>query len=208
MLFIHGLNGGPLDWRKAIEELDREHFQPWIVYYPSGFRLNMITEYLIKAVAKLQDQLGFKKLYVLGHSMGGLVAHAFIKKYMERYPDLADSIKLVMTVNSPMNGMGSAATGVKNSPIVVPAWRDLATGSIFLEELISWSWPDSIPYHLVFSFVIGDSSDGIVPLESEIPWKTQQEATRMYGFNNSHVGTLNDPVFLSLLHTILAESIQ
>lgn len=208
VLFIHGINGGPLDWSKAIKGLDRKHFQPWVVYYPTGVRLDLVTEFLIKAIAKLQHQTGLNELYIMGHSMGGVVTHAFIKKYVERFPDLAHSIKLVMTVNSPLNGMASAASGVENSPIVVPVWKDIATGSAFLQDLISWQWPKSIPYHLVFSFLTGASDDGIVSLASEIPLKIQREATRIYGFNNSHVGTLNDPVFLSLFHSILAESIQ
>src|SRR5262249_25329644 len=36
VLFVHGAGGTPQDWRYFIEHLDRERFQPWVYYYPSG----------------------------------------------------------------------------------------------------------------------------------------------------------------------------
>jgi hypothetical protein len=43
-----------------------------------------------------------------------------------------------------------------------------------------------------------------VPVERQIPLSLQEEATHIYGFNNSHVGTLKDDSFLSLFDVILA----
>lgn len=204
VLFVHGINGGPLNWKSVIDSMDPDRFQPWVLYYPSGIRLDMITDYMVKAISHLQDRYGFDKLYLVGHSMGGLVSRSFIKKYRQRHPDIAASIRLLITINSPLNGMRSAASGVEKLPIVLPVWRDIATGSDFLEELNAWPWPKDIPYHLVFSYISGQSDDGIVPLQSEIPLKIQQDAVRMYGFNNTHAGTLKDAEFLVLFNEILA----
>jgi hypothetical protein len=107
-----------------------------------------------------------------------------------------------------MGGLASASMGVKYSPIVLPCWRDVAVGSDFLKDLHAWSWPQEIPYHLVFSYVSGDSGDGVVPLESQIPPHLQDEAVRMYGFNHDHVGTLDDPRFLALFNQILHDRSQ
>ena len=68
-------------------------------------------------------------------------------------------------------------------------------------------WPDKIPYHLVFSYKTGSSDDGVVHLQSQIPLKLQSEAVRMYGFKNTHAGTLNDATFLELFNMILADSL-
>jgi hypothetical protein len=109
-----------------------------------------------------------------------------------------------MTINSPMGGMPSAANGVKNSPIVVPSWRDVSDKSEFLADLRSWVWLRDIPYYLVFSYEPGEDNDGIVGLNSQIPLKLQSEATRMFGFNNTHVGTVNEDAFIRLFNEILA----
>jgi len=56
----------------------------------------------------------------------------------------------------------------------------------------------------VFSYKTGGSNDGTVSLQSQIPLKLQAEAVRIYGFNQTHAEILNDPAFLELFHSILA----
>ncbi len=208
VLFIHGIDSGPLEWKQAIEKIDRRYFQPWVVYYPTGLRLEMISNYLVNSIARLHGLHDFKKMYIAAHSMGGLVAHSFIKKFLATHPELAESIDLLVTVNSPLNGLQSALQGVENSPIVLPVWRDIATGSDFIKELNDWWWPEDIPYYLIFSYETGDSSDGTVPLQSQIPMQLQTKVTRLYGFNNGHVGTLNNDSFLTLFNSILIQSLD
>lgn len=110
-----------------------------------------------------------------------------------------------MTINSPMDGMAAAASGVKHSPIVVPSWRDVEPGSEFLNDLHTWNWPKEIPYHLVISYTDGESGDGVVPLQSQSQFKLQSESTRIYLFNNDHVGTLSDKIFLKAFNHILLD---
>lgn len=205
VLFVHGIDDGPLDWKEVIDRIDQQHFQPWVIYYPSGFRLDMISDYMTKALVRLQDRYNFKQLIIAAYSMGGLVARSAIKKYRQQYPGLSKSISLLVTVNSPLAGMRSASLGVEHSPIVLPVWRDLIPGSKFLTELNTWSWPDDIPYHLVFSYIDGESADSVVSLSSQLPFKVQQETTRMYGFVDSHTGTLKDAIFIGLFNSILAD---
>jgi len=206
VLFVHGINGGPKNWAMVIDNMDRQRFQPWLLYYPSGVRLDMVSDYLVKAVTELQNKYKFKRFNVIAHSMGGLVTRSFIKKFTEQFPKAARNISLVMTINSPMDGMASAASGVKHSPIVISSWRDVATGSEFLENIHNWAWPQYIDYHLVFSYTKTKNGDGVVSLQSQIPKKLQAEAVRMYGFNNGHADILLDEQFFSLFNTILATS--
>ena len=208
VLFVHGINGGPTVWKTAIDNLDTEKFQPWVLFYPSGFRLDIISEYLVQAVVSLQKKYRFNQLNVVAHSMGGLVTRSFVKKYRERYPAISKKLKFVMTINSSLGGMESASAGVKHSPIVIPAWNDVTPDSTFLRTIHDWPWPKDIPYHLVFSFKNGSDGDGLVSLESQIPYNAQAESTRIYGFNNDHVGTLNDADFLVLFNKLLDESLE
>ncbi len=208
VLLVHGVNGGPADWEKVIESLDKRFFQPWVLYYPSGLRLDMISDYLVEAVSRLQHKYAFTEFNVIAHSMGGLVARSFVKKYIEHAAENSKRLRLVMTVNSPMAGMPAAAAGIRQSPIVIPSWRDVEPDSAFLQGIHAWNWPPEIPYHLVFSFTDEESGDGVVPLQSQVPLKLQLESIRMYAFNNDHVGTLNDNNFIDLLNRILKDNIK
>jgi pimeloyl-ACP methyl ester carboxylesterase/uncharacterized protein (DUF2141 family) len=203
VLLVHGINNGPTLWTQVIDSFSEEDFQPWVLYYPSGLRLDMISDYLVETVSQLQYKFGFSEFHVVGHSMGGLVTRSFVKKYVERNPENLKKLGLVVTVNSPMAGIASAKTGVNLSPIVVPSWRDLAPGSDFLQAINDWNWPDEIPYHLVISYLDGDSGDGVVPLKSQAQWKLQTEATRIYVFNEEHTRIINNKEFHTMLNTIL-----
>ena len=86
VLFIHGVLDGPTLWSEVIEILDKQNFQPWVAYYPSGLRLDMVSDYLTEAVSRLQNKHGFKEFIIIAHSMGGLVTRSFVKKYVERAP--------------------------------------------------------------------------------------------------------------------------
>ena len=206
VLFIHGANGTALDWKEVITSMDRERFQPWVLYYPSGGRLDMISNYLIESINTLRNRHKIKQLYVIAHSMGGLLARSYIMKNTESGNTV--KIALSMTINSPMKGMESAKSGVQYSPIVVPSWRDVAMGSEFIQKITAWNWPEDIPYHLVFSYESGEGSDGVVSLESQIPLKLQAEAERIYGFNSGHASVLQDEIFISRFNAILIDSLH
>ncbi len=201
-VFIHGINSGPTDWRPLINQIDQKRYQPWVMYYPSGVRLDSISSYLAEAMAELDNRYKFKKFKVAAHSMGGLVARSFIKKYVELYPAKAKKCDFFMTVNSPLDGMPSAVSGVKHSPIVVASWRDVASGSQFLNELHDWHWPKHIPYYLIFSYQPGEDGDGIVALENQIPLNIQLEAKNIYGFNSDHSNILFDDQFIDLFNSL------
>jgi pimeloyl-ACP methyl ester carboxylesterase len=205
VIFIHGINGGANDWKQVLKALDREHYQPWVLQYPSGLRLDMVSDYLVRAVYDLKLKLGFNRVYIVAHSMGGLVARSFVMKYRQRYPLSARNIGLMMTINTPMAGFKRAEMGVRHSPVVVPSWRDVAKGSDFIKKLQAWTWPDDIPYYLVFSFQNVGYGDGVVSLESQLPMQNQLEASKIFAINNSHAGVLGDAVFIERLRQIMGE---
>ena len=202
VIFVHGISGSPASFSPLVQELDPARFQPWVLYYPSGLRLDVVSDYLDRAVVMLQARYGFSRIFVVAHSMGGLVARSFVKKHEARHQ--VAPVAFMMTINSPMLGMNSAAMGVQFSPVVVPAWRDVAQNSEFVKGLNAWVWPQHIPYHLVFSYEPGNGSDGVVSLESQIPMKLQDESARIYGFKGTHAGLLNDATFLRHFSTVMA----
>ncbi|MES9860667.1 MAG: alpha/beta fold hydrolase [Candidatus Thiodiazotropha sp. LLP2] len=205
VIFIHGAGGTPLEFAELAQSLDSSRFQPWVLHYPSGLRLDIVSDYLVKSINQLESQYPFDSFYLIAHSMGGLVMRSTVKKYYES--EHQPAIGLAMTINSPMDGMASAEFGAKSSPIVVPSWRDIATNSKFLGEIRDWPWPNLIPYHLVFSYQSGDGDDGVVDLESQIPLSLQAEATRLYGFNAGHATILRNPQFIREFQYILNKSL-
>jgi pimeloyl-ACP methyl ester carboxylesterase len=203
IIFVHGINGGPTDFGDLIAHLDRKRYQPWVLYYPSGIPLDMVSNYFASAVITVQNRYHLDTFIVVGHSMGGLVTRSFVKRFVELHPERAKDLALVMTINSPLAGLPSAAYGAK-SPFPVQSWRDLTPDSDFLSDLNGWTWPDTIPYYLIFSYD-KDDSDGVVPLLRQLPLRQQLEAIRVYGFHNDHVDTLKDQSFLQIFESILAK---
>ena len=206
VIFVHGINGSPTDWKAPIKALDLDKFQPFVFYYASGLPLDMVSEFLLQAINKLQSRHRFPEFYIAAHSMGGLVTRSFVKKYVAS--ENTARIGLVMTVNSPMKGLKSAQTGVKYFPIVVPAWRDVAYKSKFVRQLQAWPWPGNIPYHLVFAYLPDEAGDGVVELESQIPRSLQKEATGLYGFEGGHADLLRDKEFVAEFNEILSNSLK
>ena len=205
VLFVHGIAAGARDWRAAIDALDRTRFQPWVLQYPSGASLELVSEHLAWAVKELYRRYAFERVLVAAHSMGGLVVRDFFRQLGRQYPEIVPHIGWVLTVNSPMGGMPSAASGVEHSPVVVPSWRDVATGSVFVRDLLEWDWPAAVRFYLVFSYRSGHGDDGVVLLESQLPPKLQAEATRVFGFNASHAGVLREPAFVAWFQELLEE---
>ncbi len=220
VLFVHGANGTPTDFRNLIGNLDRSRFQPWVYYYPSGAHLGAIADHLDQSVKRLQLQHGFKRLLLVAHSMGGLVARGFLLR--NQTETRRADIPLFVSISSPWGGIPSAADGVKNAPAVVRVWYDLAPGSAYLRALF-YSDPDrttrhrSLPpgttHHLLFGFQrngrsFGESDDSTVSVASQLYGPAQQDAARLYGYDATHAGILKAPEVSQLVNRLLAEAVR
>ncbi len=208
VIFVHGIGDGPRRWQAAIDSLDSTRFQPWVLYYPSGLRLETISNFFAGAVHELRRRYGFQRFDVVAHSMGGLVTRSFVQRLAAHYPEDLPALRLVITVNSPQGGMPSAASGVEYSPIVIPSWQDVASGSEFLANLDKRGWPEQVPLHLVFSYDGDENGDGTVALASQLPAGLQSAAVRLYGFEGTHVSTLADGRFLGLMNQLLGTTVD
>ncbi|GIC77503.1 alpha/beta hydrolase [Moritella sp. F3] len=203
LLFVHGMGGSSAEFVDIVASIDQHKYQPWILYYPSGVNLDLVSDYLLEALQQLSHQYQFKQLGIIAHSMGGLMIRSYVMKKQQSAAPY--DVKFVVTVNSPLYGMESAAKGVKNSPIVLQAWIDVARDSAYVKRVHSWPWPDTIPYHLVFSYLPGEDGDGVVPLNSQLSQSLQREATQIHGFEAQHADILKQPIFMEKLNDILAD---
>ncbi len=207
VLLIHGLSGSGYDWRYIIEQLDRQRFQPWVVQYPSGMRLGLLSALLNQAVTQMQARYKFKTLFVVAHSMGGLVARGLIHQNMARHNQ--GLIKLLVTISTPWQGHTAARSGVNNAPVVVPSWYDLVPDSPYIKSLFEQPLPDRVAYYLLFSYrgtrglLSQANSDGTVTLRSQLSQAAQDHAVKVLGYDEDHVSMLRSQVVTKKLNEIL-----
>lgn len=202
VLFVHGIGGSVTSFQSVIDDLNKEKFQPWVLQYPSGMSLDVISDYVIEALDQLQVRHQFNDIIVVAHSMGGLVTRSFVMKH-ELTPQ-PYKLRMVMTINSPLYGMDSAISGVEYSPIVVPSWRDVASNSEFVRKLHEWRWPSTVPYYLIFSYLPEKDGDRVVPLKSQLSLSLQEEAIKIFGFEAEHTAILQEPKFIEKFNEVLA----
>jgi pimeloyl-ACP methyl ester carboxylesterase len=211
VLFVHGAVGTPRDFESLVSRLDRTKFQPLFYYYPSGLPLaqsGAVLEQLLAAVA-VHPKLKPRRLAIVAHSMGGLVAREAVSLLTRK--GRPSWLTLFVTMASPFGGMGQAGAAVEQAPELVPSWRDLAPGSPFLERMAATRWPADLPFHVLFgfdnasSFRRGLSGDSVVPLSSQIPIETQGRATRLYGLDTTHAGILRNATAAAILNSLLVE---
>jgi pimeloyl-ACP methyl ester carboxylesterase len=216
VLFVHGINGTPISFRYLIERLDAQKFQPWVYYYPSGASLSICAEHLSQTMGKLQLRYGFRRFVVVAHSMGGLMSRGFILRYLAT-PQRSE-IPLYVTIATPWGGHKSAELGVKHAPAVVRSWYDMAPDSQYLREIFYQdpdtrqgrrTFPRSLAHHMLITYnrnsaSFGASDDRVVTVASQLRIEAQREAHRLYGFDLTHTGILEDPEVAHVLNEILA----
>ena len=190
VLFVHGINGTPQNFRTLIDRLDRSRFQPWVYYYPGGASLGNVADHLSQTMRKLQVQYGFQKFVVVAHSMGGLVSRGFIQRYRA---DGGAQIPLFISIATPFDGHKAAESG-KKAPRVVRVWIDMAPNSEYLQSIYKGDL--GVPHQLLFTFRQGgglfgaEANDGVVSVASQLRPAAQQNAVRIEGFNETHMGVL------------------
>jgi uncharacterized alpha/beta hydrolase family protein len=190
VLFVHGINGSPTNFKTLIERLDRKRFQPWVYYYPGGASLGNVADHLSQTMRKLQVQYDFPKFVVVAHSMGGLVSRGFIQRYRAGG---GAQIPLFISIATPFDGHKAAESG-KKAPRVVRVWIDMAPNSEYLQSIYKGDL--GVPHQLLFTFRQGgglfgaEANDGTVSVASQLRPAAQEQAVRIEGFNETHMGVL------------------
>lgn len=210
VLFVHGINGTPRNFDHLIQQIDRTRFQPWVVYYPSGAYIDNVARQIEQMLHELQAKYRFDRMAVVAHSMGGLVSRGFLLRHFDNAGNL--SIPLYITIATPWNGHAAAQLGVDHAPAPVYSWIDMAPGSRFLNELFYTGnsskasrrkLPQTMSKHLLFSFLDNEAGDGTVSLSSQLRAEAQEEADRLYGYQQSHMGILNTPETAAVVNRLL-----
>jgi len=209
ILIVHGAGGNPVEFKHIIKSLDRDKFQPWVLFYPSGMRLGIVSKWVSETISILLVQHKFERLYILAHSMGGLVARDVINRMIREGGGKV--LRLFVSMSTPWNGHVFAAKGVKQCPVVIPAWYDMVPGSPFIKSLFETPLPSHLEYNLFFSYrggwhwTIPRNNDGTVALRSELFLPAELSAKKILGFNVTHGGILSSPTVIERLNILFEE---
>ena len=204
VVFVHGIGGTPRNFKYLVDGLDKTRFQPWFYFYPSGMPLQKLGSLLAQIIelSNKTQRYQSNRAIVVAHSMGGLVALSALNQLcMYGAPPY---LKGYISFNSPSGGVEGAKMAEK-APVVVPSWRDTATGSPFLDRLYQGNASKHIPFYLFFGYKTGDSSDGTITLRSQLEPKIHLTAFKSYGFNATHVGILNDEGSRKVFNQVLKQ---
>jgi Flp pilus assembly protein TadD len=208
ILFIHGAGGSPRDFNYLVKNINRDIYQPWFFYYPSGLKIEKISDILYKKIEVLHNKYNFKVLYLTAHSMGGLVSRSLINQYGTE--KRLDFLKLYTSISTPYGGNEVSRLGVEYSPAHISCWEDVATGSEFLKNLFIKKMSPNIRFYLFFGYA-GDSriskdfDDGIISLKSQLDPKAKAEAVLTCGFDEDHVSILSSDKMVEKYNEILSD---
>ena len=198
VLFIHGALGHPGDWSAIVAALDRGRFQPWLAYYPTATRLDTTTMALDRWMEQLYVRHRYRRLAIVAHSMGGLIARAFINRVVAAGDGRAAGVRLFLTVSTPLDGSELAQLAVDQSPVVAPSWYDIAPRSPFLRSLLETELPPTLPHDILYSYggnsrlMYSQPNDGSVTVASQLLPRALVRARVVRGFNESHTSILDN----------------
>lgn len=215
VLFVHGISGYPREFETLIESIDRDRFQAWFYFYPSGFHLDGVSSHLAVLLERLQTQYAFGRLAVVAHSMGGLVSRGAILKYARETG--RDDVRLFVSISTPWHG-DVKAEKAGESPIALPeSLADMNPSSDYLRRLfftdddgnVPRPLPASVSYHLMFGFGMTGASavanDGTVGLSSQLRPIVQEQAVTQRGFDETHTGILRASALVERVNDLLAD---
>jgi uncharacterized protein YifE (UPF0438 family) len=134
-------------------------------------------------------------MVIVAHSMGGLLVRDALNRQSGKKGET--KVARLLTIASPLGGHPAAAMAAR-APLVIPSWRDVDPAGKFIRRLWRKKLPEDLEFHLFYAFgneqmvKLGENSDGVVPLSSQLCRQAQDESTAQYGFNDTHTGILHN----------------
>lgn len=206
LIMVHGYGGSPRDFEHIVKSIDTSTFSLWFFYYPSGQSLEKTAAifyeiFLSNKIIRYKPQ----GISILAHSMGGLVVRRalnILSQSNARIPSIT-----YISLCSPYGGNEEADEGLKNAPVTIECWKELASKSDFIKKLNNDQLDKNIRFHLIFGFKMEnsatESSDGTIVLKSQLHYPAQKIASTFTGFNETHRSILSSNNVIETINSIL-----
>ncbi|OHD68833.1 MAG: hypothetical protein A2W19_17310 [Spirochaetes bacterium RBG_16_49_21] len=197
VLFVHGAQGSPHNWAYFYFRLDREKYQPWFYYYPSGIRLPLASRLLYESLLELKKKYDFKAICITAHSMGGLI----VRHLLTRYDLRGHGIETVLFVSlaSPWTGFESADPKSIFPIKKLPSWIDVASTSTFIKRTMQARLPSSVSYYLFYG------RDDSLARGAALDERAYSGAKGKYGFDVDHDTILKDRTVFRQFKVLLSK---
>ncbi len=211
VLLLHGHAAGPRIFEALASMLDRDRYEPWYGYYPTGLDVDELASLLRESLSSTAARLAVDEVVIVCHSMGGIVARAGLRPADDGVS--LPSVPAVITLATPWNGSERAGAWAW-SPAAPPSWKDLKPGSTFLAHLFDDPLPDGTQLHVLYGTAgetasIPGEDDGVVSHASLTRHEALEEATSVTEFELSdHIGMIVDNGPLSRVVEILDSTLD
>ena len=134
VLLLHGLFVNQSCWFWFKHQLRRQGFKNIVTINLSSWHSEeVLTELLAKRVDELRHQLGVNKVYLVGHSMGGMIARNYVQLRGGH-----DKVEHLVCLGSPHHGSKLATFSID------PLGKRLIPGSDFLQRLANAPIPENV----------------------------------------------------------------
>lgn len=203
VVFVYGIGGSPQDWKWMLANYPRDRHQLWFFHYPSGMRLERVSQSLSNSIAAVARQRGFSECLIVAHSMGGLVCRGALLDLAANHPEV--KVPRFVSISTPWGGHSAAASGVRHLKKPVPSWLDVMPGSQFLTGLYQVPLPPGTRHTLIYgrktkkAFWLKGENDGTVEVASETDKRATSEAVQVTELPYEHVEILSQTRTLELV---------
>jgi hypothetical protein len=163
VLLVHGHWTGPPAFKKLAAALEKENFEPWYTYYPTGLSLPESASMLRTNLARLCQYYDEKSVPVVAFSMGGLVIRQALKP-------IDDGIKLpripmLIGISNPWGGSIKTRPGTRFSFsgkkgsrfALAESWDEFVDQTPFIDHLFDNPLPKETAFHIIYS--VGGEDD-------------------------------------------------
>lgn len=198
VIYVYGIGGSPREFNDLVQQLDRSRFKPWFFHYPTGGDLNQMAQ-LFHDIFLSGDTISLNELMpivIVAHSMGGLIVREALN-LLDTDDSKALGIEFI-SLATPFGGHPAARHTADSTMMILPSWRDLNPDSEFIQKLYRKPLPDDVTHELFYAFnnedgiKVGENSDGVVPLSSQLYPRAQEQSSRQLGLDVTHTSILTD----------------
>lgn len=165
VVFLHGHWTGPTAFKELAASIDREKYEPWFTYYPTGLEIKETVAMFRLNLARLANYYEQDKVVLVAYSMGGLIAKEALSITDDgiHMPD----IPLLIGIANPWGGSIKTTTGAKTSITASPdrqasygpdSWKQLTEEADYIQNLFDTPFPDDLEFHIIYGLG-GDDED-------------------------------------------------